>query len=197
MGCLLVSRKMHYEEHENYWMVQPSLKYTLPKASASQKRLQWIMRHARGRVLDCGCNDGTFSIELAKRGHDVVGIDILPRLVARAEHFAIEEGVMDSVRFAVMDIERMRFPKASFDTCILTETLEHLLKPRRALKRISRVLRPLGILLVSVPNGTDIQPTHYNSFDRGGLEKLLNEFFHIHELESDFGAFYVVAYNRG
>lgn len=189
----MVGKRQHLEEHDNYWASVLSLKYSLPVTPAFQKRLDWILSNVRGSILDCGCNDGTFSIEMARRGHDVVGVDILPRLIARARESALTEGVVDSVRFEVMNIERLKFPRGVFDTVVMTETLEHLIRPRRALKEVAKVLKAEGALLLSVPNGTDAQPTHYNTFNIDGLTRLVEEFFRVEKLTSDFGTIYCIA----
>lgn len=189
----MVGKKQHLREHDEYWTVAPSLHYTLPNAPAFQHRLDWILANVRGKVLDCGCNDGTFSIAIAKVGHEVVGIDILPRLIDRAAEFAIQAGVIDCIQFQVMNVERLKFDRESFDTVVLTETLEHLIKPRKALKGISRILKPGGRVLASVPNGEDKQPTHYNTFTADSLEELLEEFFDIEKLTATIGSIYCVA----
>ncbi|WP_236789600.1 class I SAM-dependent methyltransferase [Amycolatopsis sp. GM8] len=54
-----------------------------------------------GRVLDIGCGDGANAIMLARRGHDVLGIDVSPAAVRRAQDNALSAGV--AVRFAVGD----------------------------------------------------------------------------------------------
>ncbi|MCD0445546.1 TPMT family class I SAM-dependent methyltransferase [Glycomyces sp. A-F 0318] len=38
-----------------------------------------------GRALDLGCGRGVFSAELARRGWDVVGLDLVPKAIAAAE----------------------------------------------------------------------------------------------------------------
>lgn len=44
-------------------------------------------------VLDLACGDGRHSIEMARRGHRVTGVDISPELIARARERAAELGV--------------------------------------------------------------------------------------------------------
>lgn len=190
----MVRKKQHYCEHENCRIVSQSLKYSMRTQTGFQKRLAWVMEHAWGSVLDCGCNDGTFSIEMAKGGHDVTGIDILPSFIARAEYFAADEAVMDCTKFLVMNAQHLKFKKESFDTVVLTEVMEHVLKPRKVLKQVFKVLRPMGKLLVSVPNGVDNYPTHYNTFDPEPLKAMLEEHFHVDSVRSDYGSIFCVCY---
>ena len=55
-----------------------------------------------GRALDVGCGSGEDAVNLAKRGWQVTGVDIVPSAVARAEHRATEAGV--EVRWVVGDV---------------------------------------------------------------------------------------------
>lgn len=45
------------------------------------------------RVLDVGCGAGTFAVQMAERGHDVTGIDFVPRALELARERALERGV--------------------------------------------------------------------------------------------------------
>lgn len=60
---------------------------------------------ARGsRVLDAGCGPGRIGGELARRGHDVVGIDIDPELIEAAQ------GDFPDLRWLVGDLAEMDLP---------------------------------------------------------------------------------------
>jgi len=52
---------------------------------AGEARLVDAMLARGSRVLDAGCGPGRVGAELAARGHDVVGVDVDPVLVAAAE----------------------------------------------------------------------------------------------------------------
>ena len=101
---------------------------------------------------------------------------------------------MDCTKFLVMNAQHLKFKKESFDTVVLTEVLEHVLKPRKVLKQVFKVLRPMGKLLVSVPNGVDNYPTHYNTFFPESLEATLAEYFNVDSVRSDFGSIRCVCY---
>lgn len=55
------------------------------------------------RILDYCCGDGGMSIELARKGAQVVGIDISEVSIQNAKNTAIKERIEDKVQFFVMD----------------------------------------------------------------------------------------------
>lgn len=66
------------------------------------------------RILDVGCGAGFFSILLAKRGHQVTGIDLTPDMILHARELAKEEQA--DCEFQVMDAEN---PEYDDDTFVL------------------------------------------------------------------------------
>jgi len=66
--------------------------------------LTWLPPELHGkRVLDAGCGTGTASIELARRGAEVVAIDLSPTLVQHAQERAEEQGI-DDIDFRAGDM---------------------------------------------------------------------------------------------
>jgi SAM-dependent methyltransferase len=55
-----------------------------------------------GPALDLGCGSGIWSVELAKRGWEVTGVDFVPKAVRRARRRAADAGV--DVRFVEGDV---------------------------------------------------------------------------------------------
>jgi SAM-dependent methyltransferase len=78
-------------------------------------------------------------------GYTVQGIDSVPEVsrIAR-DDFGI---VVENAPF-----DRVRLEKASFDVLTMWDFLEHLPDPMGALTRSQQLLRPGGVLFVSVPN---------------------------------------------
>jgi SAM-dependent methyltransferase len=70
------------------------------------------------RVLDAATGTGAAAILAAKRGADVVGMDLAPALIETAGERAAEEGV--SIQFDVGDAEEMPYEDASFDVVVST-----------------------------------------------------------------------------
>src|ERR1041384_2548710 len=59
------------------------------------------------RVLDLGCGDGTTAIPSAKRGADVLGVDIARNLVEAGNRRAQQQG-LDNIRFQEGDASDLR-----------------------------------------------------------------------------------------
>jgi SAM-dependent methyltransferase len=120
-------------------------------------------------VLDVGAGSGTFSNLLAARGFDVTSTDVT-------------EAALDVLRTRVAgrveraDATSLPFPASSFDGLVLGEVLEHVDNDGAALEESARVLRPNGILAVSVPrnpawfSSSDEWAGHFRRYTRAGLE---------------------------
>ena len=61
------------------------------------------------RVLDVGCGPGRHALEFARRGYEVVGVDVSERFVALGNDAAVAEGLADRVQFRIGDARELRF----------------------------------------------------------------------------------------
>jgi len=107
------------------------------------------------RLLDLGCGEGRHAITAwLEAPIEVVGLDRgdadVRTAQARAREFASPEGT-SRLQWIHGDGLRLPFPDATFDRIICAEVLEHIHDYGRMLDEIYRVLKPGGMLAVSVP----------------------------------------------
>lgn len=101
-----------------------------------------------GRALDLGCGEGGDAIHLARRGWEVVAVDVSPTALARAAAAAADAGVADRVGFERHDLGAT-FPAGHFDlvtAAFFQSPLE--LDKAGVLRRALASLTPGGRLVV-------------------------------------------------
>ncbi|RYZ00980.1 MAG: class I SAM-dependent methyltransferase [Alphaproteobacteria bacterium] len=106
------------------------------------------------RVLDLGCGDGTTAIPEAKRGADVLGVDIAANLVAAGNRRAAKYGLANC-RFQEGDASNLKELEArSFDLVVSIFGAMFAPKPFDVAKEVVRVTRPGGRVIMGnwIPN---------------------------------------------
>jgi SAM-dependent methyltransferase len=113
---------------------------------------EMIYRDVSGaRVLEYGCGVGGHSLEIARRGGRVTGIDISEVGISMATEKARELGLA-SADYCVMDAENLQFPDGTFDL-VIGEGILHHLHLERSYQEIARVLAPQGRAIFMEPLG--------------------------------------------
>jgi SAM-dependent methyltransferase len=95
------------------------------------------------RVLDAACGTGRHSAWLAARGHELVGVDASPAMLARARA-KVPRG-----RFEQGDLTALPLPDGSVDAALCALALVHLPDLRPAIAELARVVRPGGRIVIS------------------------------------------------
>lgn len=113
---------------------------------------------AGAMVLDAGTGFGRHAFEAARRGAHVVALDYAQEevLVTRATFAAMfGAGEINESNFVGAlrgDATRLPFSNDVFDCIITSEVLEHIQDDVAALQELARVLKPGGVLAVTVPS---------------------------------------------
>lgn len=105
-------------------------------------------------VLDLGCGDGTTAIPAAKRGADVLGVDIAANLVAAGNRRAKQAGLANC-RFQEGDASDMQgVPDRSFNLLVSIFGAMFAPRPFDVAKEMVRVTRPGGRIIMGnwIPN---------------------------------------------
>jgi SAM-dependent methyltransferase len=106
----------------------------------------WI--DAGTRVLDLGCGDGTTALPAARRGAEVLGVDIAANLVAAGNERARAAGLAN-LRFEEGDASDLRgMPSASFDLVVSIFGAMFAPRPHEVAEEMVRVTRPGGQIVM-------------------------------------------------
>jgi SAM-dependent methyltransferase len=120
----------------------------------------WIGKSAKGLVLDIGSADGHMRSWL--RNCEYIGLDY--PVTAQGMYGTRPDIFADGAALPLTD--------ASIDTVLLLEVLEHVRDARAVLHEITRVLKPGGVLLLSIPFLYPLHdaPHDYRRYTAPGLE---------------------------
>ncbi|HEY3019313.1 MAG TPA: methyltransferase domain-containing protein [Solirubrobacteraceae bacterium] len=121
------------------------------RASEGENRRVIFDAVARGprrrRLLDLGCHDGAFTIDLARaaRAEQVTGVELLEEHAARARARGVE--------VVIGDVNApLPFAEGAFDLVHANQIIEHLRSTDGFMREVARVCAPDGLVVLSTNN---------------------------------------------
>ena len=139
-----------------------------------------LTRHFHGYVLDIGCGIGEF----LERYPNSLGIDINPFVVTHCQ----QQGYSCCVSGAYP----LPFADSSFDGVLASNILEHLDSVETAVSQAARILKPGGILAITVPQeaGFKHDDTHVQMLKQSDLAQIAKS-VNLHQKQSYFYPFHI------
>ena len=102
-----------------------------------------------GSILDIGCSDGLFLTNFDSEKWEVAGIELNKNVAklakAKFKHACIYHSPLESFK-----------TQQTFDIITLWHVFEHLRNPKLALKKLHKLLKKNGVLVIEVPNGESL-----------------------------------------
>jgi 2-polyprenyl-6-hydroxyphenyl methylase / 3-demethylubiquinone-9 3-methyltransferase len=118
-------------------------------------RLAWIeglVSLSGKRILDVGCGGGILADSMARRGADVLGIDLATKALKVAQLHALEAQT-EGVEYREISAEALAAEQpASFDVVTCMEMLEHVPDPSLIVQACSQLVKPNGHVFFSTIN---------------------------------------------
>ncbi|HJV61172.1 MAG TPA: bifunctional 2-polyprenyl-6-hydroxyphenol methylase/3-demethylubiquinol 3-O-methyltransferase UbiG [Albitalea sp.] len=118
-------------------------------------RLDWIeqqVRVAGKRVVDIGCGGGILSDAMARRGADVLGIDLASKALKVAQLHALEAAT-PNIEYREIAAEALAAQSpGGFDVVTCMEMLEHVPEPASVVRACSTLVKPGGWVFFSTIN---------------------------------------------
>ena len=110
------------------------------------------------RLLDIGCGTGWTSRFFARRGYEVLGIDICSDMIEGARHIS-EREQLPNLQFQVCDYETFD-RSGEFDITVFYDSLHHAVDEQAAMNMACRALKPGGVCVTSEPGRGHSQSEH-------------------------------------
>jgi ubiquinone/menaquinone biosynthesis C-methylase UbiE len=123
-------------------------------AAHADERASWLAERVRRfveprgdeRALDAGTGTGALAFALAPLVREVVGVDLVPELLAEARSRAAS---FPNVEFVEGDVTKLPFDSASFDLAGAQSVLHHVARSELVVAELARVTRPGGTILIA------------------------------------------------
>jgi SAM-dependent methyltransferase len=154
------------------------------------------------RVLDLGCGTGRHTIHLARSGFEMYALDSSANALTQTEQWLQEEGLTAETTLQRMEAG-LPYPDDFFDAVLSVQVIHHNMLPQilETIAEIDRVLRPGGVIFVSVPVLRDgpvpaevdwhLRPVEPRTFipERGPEAGIPHHYFTEDELRKVFGGY--------
>ena len=118
-------------------------------------RLEWIhglAGLASKKVVDVGCGGGILADAMARKGADVLGIDLATKSLKVAQLHALEAGTR-GVQYREISAEALAVEQAGqFDVVTCMEMLEHVPEPAAVVQACTDLVKPGGWVFFSTLN---------------------------------------------
>lgn len=166
--------KIKKKNYHRYLLRIESSSWNLAKRELTLSILRRLTK-STDEFLDIGCGMGGIMEYLERNGFKIWGLD----KDKQAVEFCQKRGLFVKEGLA----GKLPFMDNSFDAVIALELMEHLEKPRQAVYEFSRVLKPSGFLIVSMPafnffwNNLDKTSGHVKRYTISLLKKELGFLF--------------------
>lgn len=125
-----------YNLEKDYW-------WHVGKRQITFDLIKTYVTGSKEDALDIGCGAGLAVEELGKVFNKVSGLDVSPEALSFCRKRGLNNLVLSSV-------DNINSPDRSFDLITAFDVLEHV-DDQKALQECHRILRPSGIIIVTVP----------------------------------------------
>lgn len=132
----------------------------------------WLLEALPGQkmtICDLGCGTGLGSCLFLEKRHEVVGIDISPKMIEQAQKLPFKKLICHSLE------ERLPFENEEFDAVQMLGVMEFISDPKNLFKEIFRILKQGGLFAITIPEKNLYEKDlGIFSFDRNEIEQTFN-----------------------
>ncbi len=132
---------------------------------------EWVEPTDDKVIFDCACGRG-FYLNMIRTVSKckIIGLELDPEVIVKTNR---NIGHLQDIYLARANIYAQPYPDNTFDAAILSEILEHVDDDVRGLKEVYRVLKPGGVVAITVPHAK--YPFWWDP-----INKTLETVFHTH-----------------
>ena len=142
-----------YDKMANEYDFSERLYWTRRMEEGEERIVRKWIKDLSSPILDVGCGTGRYAIKIAKKGLEVVALDIGSEMLKKTMRKAKKRQVSGKINLVLADGEYLPFKEKSFKGLICTLTFDHFEDCKSAPQEFSRVLEKDGLCILSTFNG--------------------------------------------
>lgn len=132
------------------WSQWSSLPMIQMSALDTYQFVKAMIARPEQKILEIGCGNGYLALELARDGHEVIGLDRSPEIIEVAERARVASPTtlgFGKLAYLCTDFSTWQCADASFDLVIINRTLHHLTELGPTLTKVKRLLTSDGCII--------------------------------------------------
>jgi ubiquinone/menaquinone biosynthesis C-methylase UbiE len=142
-----VEDRGHPEDKWSQWSSLPMIELS---ALDTYQFVRAMMPGRGQRILEIGCGNGYLSLELARDGHEMIGLDLSSEIIGVAERARAahpDTPGFGMLSYTCTDFGTWQGAYASFDAVVINRTLHHLMDVGAMIAKVKRLLAPGGVFI--------------------------------------------------
>lgn len=148
-----IKSKINYQLQKLYWNLHSKTWDNYLVDTEYKEEIEHIVRiidsvkeEINSSLLDIGCATGNYTIEFAKKGYDVTGLDYSPAMIETAKNKSVESN-LKNIQYTVHDLNNpLPFENNKFNFVVAAHILHGINNNKSCVSEIFRVLKPNGFL---------------------------------------------------
>jgi ubiquinone/menaquinone biosynthesis C-methylase UbiE len=132
------------------WSQWSSLPMIQMSALDTYQFVKGMISRPEQKILEIGSGNGYLALELARDGHEVIGLDQSQEIIEIAERTRAtspDTPGFGKLAYFCMDFGMWQGTDASFDLVVINRTLHHLTEPGAILTNVKRLLKQQGRII--------------------------------------------------
>jgi 2-polyprenyl-3-methyl-5-hydroxy-6-metoxy-1,4-benzoquinol methylase len=141
------SRNPHDQDKWSQWSLLPIIEMS---ALDTYQFVKAMLPHPKQKILEVGCGNGYLSLELARDGHTVIGLDKSQEIIEIAERTRDAHPTpsdFGKLTYYCADINSWEVKEDNFDVVIINRTLHHLHHLQPTIAKVKHLLANEGLFI--------------------------------------------------
>ncbi len=155
--------------------LHPEIDLASRKKATIERTIDWIFEQVEDkelRILDLGCGPGLYTQQIARKGHEVTGVDFSKNSI----HYAKEQAKVNNldIEYINKNYLELDLPENEYDLVMMIYTDLGVLLPDeriQLLSKIEKALKPGGTFIFDVLNDKDldkkVSPKNWEASEQG------------------------------